>query len=139
MRPAMGAVTRAYPRLIRDVSSAASACWMAASATATASRSLSTCASVEPERGLGHVGVGHGLVALAGGNRALRDEILEALPVRARVLEDGPLPHDAGAARRQGGPCPVGSPAGGGEVRRGIVVGGLERGGIDLVQHLVRP
>ncbi len=81
-------------------------------------------------------GVGHGLVALAGGDRAFRQEILESLPVRARVLEDGLLPHHAGAARRQGGPRPVGGLAGGGEVRRSIVVGGLQGRGIDLVQHL---
>lgn len=45
IRPVTGAVTRQYPRLIRAISTAASACCMAASATATASRPLSSCAS----------------------------------------------------------------------------------------------
>ncbi len=45
MRPEIGAVMAVYPRLMRTVLSAASACWMVASAAAIAFRSLSTCAS----------------------------------------------------------------------------------------------
>ena len=44
MRPAMGAVILVYPRLMRAVFTAASARWMLASATATASRLILTWA-----------------------------------------------------------------------------------------------
>ena len=60
-----------------------------------------------PQRGLGHIGVGHGLVALAGGDSSVLERILESPAVRPGKLQDGPLLRDASDARYQRGPRPV--------------------------------
>ena len=92
-----------------------------------------------PQRGLGHVGLGHGLVALAGGDGAFLEGLLEPLAVRPGEIQGGLLPRDTGEARLQRGPRPVGILLHDGEVRRGIVERRLKGRGIDLIEQSGRP
>ena len=88
------------------------------------------------ERGLGHLGIGDGLVALAGRDGLFPEGRFEPLAVRPGKVEGGLLPGHVGATRLQRCPRPVGVLLRGGEIGSGIVQGCLKRRRIDLVERL---
>ena len=81
-----------------------------------------------PQRGVGHIDLGRGLVALHGGDGTGLEQVLVPLEVRLGEFQDGLMPLEAGDARVQRGPRPVGRLLRGGEVRGGIVVRPLDKG-----------
>jgi len=110
MRPLIGALTWVYPRLIWAAFSAASACWMACLGCGYGLLVALHLRLGRAYRGLGHFGLGHGLVTLAGRNGVGLEQLLVAPAVRPGKLQGGLLLRNAGFARLQGGPRPVGAP-----------------------------
>ena len=136
MRPEIGAVMAVYPRLMRAILSAASACWIGGLRRGDCFPVTFHLRLDGLQRGLGHLGLGDGLVALAGGDGTLLEGLLEPLAVRPGEVEGGLLPGHVGEARLQRRPRPVGVLLYDGEVGRGVVQGRLEGRRIDLVERL---